>query len=152
MKHYVETQWAGKLQFNARVNGHTIIMDGPERLGGENNGPFPKPFLLTALTGCAGIDVVALLQNAGKQVNKFILRVEGAISSRPPKEYTDIHLVYELIGDQDLQQEVLHAITCSQEKTCGVSNMLRKIVPLSWEVLYNGEQIFSNKKASELAA
>jgi len=30
--------------------------------------------------------------------------------------------------------------------------MLKKILPLSWEVVYNGEQIFSNKKTSELAA
>ncbi len=28
MAHIVETQWMGKMQFNALVNGHTIIMDG----------------------------------------------------------------------------------------------------------------------------
>ena len=151
MKHYVETEWVGKMQFNARVNGHTLVMDGPEKVGGENNGPIPKPFLLTALTGCTGMDVVALLRKAGKRVNDFILRVEGEISNQSPIEYTNIHLVYELNGDQNLQQEVLTVITHSQEKICGVSNMLKKILPLSWEVVYNGEQIFSNK-TEELVA
>lgn len=33
MVHEVEVQWMGKMQFNALVNGHTIIMDGPEKVG-----------------------------------------------------------------------------------------------------------------------
>jgi len=152
MKHYVETHWAGKMQFNALVNGHTLIMDGPEKVGGENNGPIPKPFLLTALTGCTGMDVVSLLRKAGNQVKDFTLKVEGEISSQPPIEYTDIHLVYELNGDENLQLEVLNIITYSQDKICGISNMLKKIIPLTWEVVYNGQQIFNNKKIEELAA
>jgi len=50
MKHYVETQWTGKMQFNALVNGHTLVMDGPEKVGGENNGPIPKPFQIFLYT------------------------------------------------------------------------------------------------------
>ena len=146
MKHYVETQWMGKMQFNALVNGHVLVMDGPERVGGENNGPIPKPFVLTALTGCTGMDIIKWLRNAGKQVSDFTLRVEGEISKQPPIEYTEVHLVYELNGDKNLQEDVLNAITDSQEKICGVSKMLKKILPLTWEILYNGEQIFSNKK------
>jgi putative redox protein len=151
MKHYVETQWRGKMQFNALVNGHTLIMDGPERMGGENNGPIPKPFVLTALTGCAGMDVIALLRKAGKQVDDLTLRVEGEITKQPPIEYTEIHLVYELNGDKNLQEDVLNAISHSQEKICGVSIMLKKIMPVTWEVIYNGQQIFNNKTAEELA-
>jgi len=145
MKHYVETQWTGKMQFNALVNGHTLIMDGPEKVGGENNGPIPKPFVLTALTGCTGMDVIALLQKAGKQVSDFRLLVEGEISKEPPIEYTNIHLIYQLNGDKNLQGDVLNAITDSQERICGVSKMLKRILPLTWEILYNGEQIFCNK-------
>jgi len=145
MKHYVETQWTGKMQFNALVNGHTLIMDGPEKVGGDNNGPIPKPFVLTALTGCTGMDVIALLRKAGKQVSDFRLLVEGEISKEPPIEYTNIHLIYQLNGDKNLQGDVLNAITDSQERICGVSKMLKRILPLTWEILYNGEQIFCNK-------
>ena len=37
--HNIETQWMGKMQFNALVNDHTIIMDAPERAGGEEYPP-----------------------------------------------------------------------------------------------------------------
>jgi putative redox protein len=147
MKHYVETQWTGKMQFNALVNGHTLVMDGPEKVGGENNGPIPKPFVLTALSGCTGMDVIVLLRKAGRHVKDFVLKVEGEISPQPPIEYTAIHLVYELNGDDDLQQDVLNAINNSQENICGVSKMLKRILPLTWEIIYNGDRIFNNKKS-----
>jgi putative redox protein len=41
----------------------------------------------------------------------------------------------------------LNAVNDSQEKYCGVSNMLKKIMPVTWDVFYNGERIFSNKPA-----
>ena len=47
-KHEIETQWTGKMQVNALINGHTITMDALERSGGEDNGPIPKPFVLAA--------------------------------------------------------------------------------------------------------
>jgi len=152
MKHFVETQWMGKMQFNALVNGHTIIMDAPERVGGEDHGPIPKPFVLTALTGCTGMDVIALLRKSGRQVRDFNLKVEGEISKQPPIEYTAIHLVYEFNGDENFLEDALAAVTTSQEKICGVSHMLKKILPLTWEVWYNGKQIFSNKEQQMIAA
>ena len=49
MIHEIDVQWMGKMQFNALVNGHTVIMDAPEKVVGEDNGPIPKPFVPTAL-------------------------------------------------------------------------------------------------------
>lgn len=145
MTHLVETQWMGKMQFNALVNGHTIIMDAPERVGGEDNGPIPKPLVLTALSGCTGMDVVSILRKAGKEVRNFNLAVEGEISKRVPIEYIAVHLIYEFEGDEEFKEAALKAVTDSQEKYCGVSNMIKKIMPVTWDVIYNGEKIFSNK-------
>jgi putative redox protein len=145
MAHQVETQWMGKMQFNALVNGHTIIMDGPERVGGEDNGPIPKPFVLTALSGCTGMDVVSILRKAGKEVNDFNVIVTGEISKQVPIVYTSIHLVYEFKGDEANKEAALQAVTDSQEKYCGVSNMLKRIIPVTWDVVYNGTTIFTNK-------
>jgi putative redox protein len=147
MRHQVETQWMGKMQFNALVNGHTIVMDGPERVGGEDSGPIPKPLVLTALSGCTGMDVVAFLRKAEKPVKNFNLIVTGEISRQVPIEYVGVHLVYEFDGDEEGKDAALRAVADSQEKYCGVSHMLKRIMPLTWEVKYNGTQIFSNKKA-----
>jgi putative redox protein len=133
------------MQFNALVNGHTIIMDGPERVGGEDNGPIPKPFVLTALSGCTGMDVVSILRKAGKEVNDFNVIVTGEISKQVPIVYTSIHLVYEFKGDEANKEAALQAVTDSQEKYCGVSNMLKRIIPVTWDVVYNGTTIFTNK-------
>ncbi|MBI2274535.1 MAG: OsmC family peroxiredoxin [Chitinophagaceae bacterium] len=146
MTHEIETQWMGKMQFNALVNGHTIVMDAPERVGGEDQGPIPKPFILSALSGCTGMDVVAMLRKAGKEVTDFDMKVSGEISKQAPIEYTAIHLVYDFKGPAEYRDAALQAVTDSQEKYCGVSNMLKKIMPVTWDVNYNGVSIFSNKK------
>jgi len=146
MTHKVDTQWMGKMQFNALVNGHTIIMDGPEKVGGEDNGPIPKPFVLTALSGCTGMDIVSLLRKDGKEVKDLAITVEGEISKRHPIEYVAIHLIYSFTGDEKFKANALDAVNASQEKFCGVSNMLKKIMPLTWDVYYNSEKIFTNKK------
>jgi len=144
MKHEIETQWMGKMQFNAAVNGHTIIMDAPERVGGEDHGPIPKPFVLTALSGCTGMDVVVLLRKQGKELQDLSIAVSGEISKVPPIEYTRVHIVYDVKGKAEDQQAALDAVMYSQEKVCGVSHMLKKIIPVTWQVLYNGQEIFSN--------
>ena len=146
MAHLVETQWMGKMQFNALVNGHTVIMDAPERVGGEDNGPIPKPFVLTALSGCTGMDVVSILRKEGAEVNDFNIVVTGEISKPHPIVYTSIHLVYEFKGDEAFKEVSLQAVTDSQEKFCGVSNMLKRIMPVTWDVTYNGVTIFTNRK------
>lgn len=146
MAHEIDVQWMGKMQFNALVNGHTIVMDGPEKVGGEDNGPIPKPFVLTALAGCTGMDVAALLRKANKNPDEFDIKVIGEISKRVPIEYTDIHVIYDFKGVAENTEAALNAVTDSQEKYCGVSSLLKKALPVTWEVNYNGQQIFSNKK------
>jgi putative redox protein len=144
-QHEIETQWMGKMRFNALVSGHTIVMDAPPRAGGEENGPIPKPLILTALSGCTGMDVVALLRKANLTVDDLTLKVTGELSKQQPLEYTAIHIVYDIKG-RDLDKEaVLGAVNDSQENICGVSHMLKKALPVTWEIHYNHELVFTNK-------
>ena len=144
-QHEIITQWMGKMQFSTLVNGHTIIMDAPERVGGEDHGPIPKPFVLTALAGCTGMDVVKFLRKAEKQVRDFDIRVVGELSKHQPIEYIAIHIIYDFQGDEAFKQAALDAVTDSQDLVCGVSHMLKKALPITWEVNFNGHQIFNNK-------
>lgn len=146
MNHEIETQWMGKMQFNALINGHTIIMDAPERVGGEDQGPIPKPFILSALSGCTGMDIVAILRKAGKEADDFSMSVVGELSKQAPMQYIAIHVKYDFKGLSENQEATLNAVNDSQEKYCGVSDMLKKAIPVTWEISYNGEQIFNNTK------
>lgn len=143
-QHEIETQWMGRMQFNALVNGHTIIMDAPEKAGGEDTGPIPKPFVLTALSGCTGMDIVTLLRKAKKEVKDLNIIVTGELSKQPPIEYISIHVLYDFIGGEAFREVALEAVNLSQKKYCGVSHMLRKAIPITWEVKYNGAVIFKN--------
>lgn len=145
MAHEIDVQWMGKMQFNALVNGHTIVMDGPEKVGGEDNGPIPKPFVLTALAGCTGMDIAAILRKAEKIPDEFDMKVIGEISKQAPIEYIAIHVIYDFKGKMENKESALKAVTDSQEKYCGVSSMLKKALPVTWEVNYNGLRIFTNQ-------
>ena len=148
--HTIETQWMGKMQFNTSVNGHTIIMDAPARVGGEDNGPIPKPLVLTALAGCTGMDIAYLLRKAGKEMDDFSMKVTGELSKQVPFEYVSIQLIYDIKGNSEDREAVLAAVNESQEKICGVSHMLKRIIPVTWEVHFNGDIIFSNIPLAEL--
>ena len=144
-KHEVETQWMGKMQFNTLVNGHSIVMDAPERAGGEDNGPIPKPFVLVALSGCTGMDIVALLRKSGHQIDDMDMKVTGELSKQAPMQYVSIHVEYIFKANPSAIEAVLNAVTDSQEKYCGVSSMLKKAIPVTWEIILNGETIFNNQ-------
>ena len=152
MVHEIDVQWMGKMKFNALVNGHTVIMDGPEKVGGEDGGPIPKPFVLTALAGCTGMDIAAILRKSDKNADEFDMKVVGEISKRAPIEYTAIHVIYDFKGIPENKEAALNAVTDSQEKYCGVSSMLKKALPVTWEVNYNGLQLFNNKLEAEVLA
>lgn len=144
-KHEIETQWMGKMQFNALINGHTIVMDAPQKSGGDETGPIPKPFVLAALSGCTGMDIVALLRKSNQVIDDLSMTVTGELSKHAPIEYVSIHVLYAFKGDEAAKDAVLNAVTDSQEKYCGVSKMLKKALPVTWEINFNGVHIFNNK-------
>ncbi|MBK7383111.1 MAG: OsmC family protein [Flavobacteriales bacterium] len=148
MTHEVETVWMGKMQFNALVNGHTVVMDAPERVGGEDQGPIPKPFMLVALTGCTGMDVVALMRKAGKPLDRCDVRAIAELTKTHPIAYTSIHVVYDIQGKEEYRDETLATVQRSQNELCGVSFMLKKAMPVTWEVYFNGAMIFTNSASA----
>ena len=150
-KHEIETQWMGKMQFNALINGHTITMDAPERAGGEDNGPIPKPFVLAALSGCTGMDIVALLRKGNHSINDLNMIVTGELSKQVPIQYVSIHMQYVFKADAGASEAAMQAVTDSQEKYCGVSSMLKKAIPVTWEIIFNGVTIFNNYLIKEPA-
>lgn len=149
MLHQTETQWMGKMQFNALVNGHTIIMDAPVKSGGEDLGSTPKPFLLTAMAGCTGMDIVVLLKKQNIALESLNLKVSGETGKQTPVVYVAANIVYEITGHTKDKQAAIDAVLYSQEKMCGVSHMLKKIMPVTWQIIYNGEQVYNNREETK---
>ena len=135
--HEISCAWKGDMAFTAEINGHTIILDADEAFGGKDEGPRPKPLLLASLAGCSGMDVVSILKKMREPVSWFNVRVQGELSDEHPKMYTSIKLYYEFKASDGLKDEnVRKAIDLSQERYCGVSALLKKAVPVEYEIAY----------------
>jgi len=130
----VNVEWLSEMAFRGKANGHELIMDADEHVGGKNRGPRPKPLLLLSLGGCTGMDVIPILKKMQVIPEYFNMVVEGEVTEEHPKHYTKIHIVYEFRG-KDLPMEKLQkAISLSQEKYCGISATLKKALPVTWEI------------------
>lgn len=138
MKETFKTAWAGKMAFEAEITGHQVLMDAYDAVGGEDQGPRPKPLLVAALTGCTGMDVISILRKmkVAEQLASFEIKTEAEMTEEHPKTYTRMHLVYEFKSKEGpLPMEKLEkAVRLSQERYCGVSALLEKALELSWEI------------------
>lgn len=137
MKHIVNTAWAGKMKFDTEVNGHHIILDAAEDVGGENAGPRPKALMLSALAGCTGMDVISILKKMKVEPENFNIKIEADLTDEHPKVYSKVHIIYEFKGKNLEIEKLQKAIELSQEKYCGVSAMYRKAMDVSYEIVIN---------------
>ncbi len=133
----ISCNWKSDMAFEASVNGHTIVLDATDEVGGHNQGPRPKPLTLVSLAGCTGMDVISILRKMREPVTWFNVRVQGETTTEVPKTYIKVKLIYEFKASDGLKDEnVRKAISLSKERYCGVSAMLRKAVELDDEVVY----------------
>lgn len=132
--HHVTTTWVNKLAFDSEINNHTIHIDAKSPLG-DDTGPGPKALLLTALTGCAGMDVAALLPKMRVPFDSLVIEANAEQTEEHPKVYKFIHLTFRVSGKDLDEEKVRSAIEMSQEKYCGVTMMLRAHCPVTWELV-----------------
>jgi putative redox protein len=131
--HHVTTTWANKLAFDSEVNNHVVRIDGKPPQG-EDSGPGPKALLLTALTGCTGMDVASLLPKMRVEFDSLVIEAEAEQTEEHPKVYKFIKLTFRISGKGISEEKVRKAIELSQEKYCGVTAMLRAHCPITWDL------------------
>ncbi|MBI9030904.1 OsmC family protein [bacterium] len=137
----VKTTWKDNMEFDSEINGHHIILDANASVGGNDKGPRPKGLMLTALTGCTGMDVVSILKKMKVQDYKFWMEADADPSEEHPVYYTKIYLTYQFEGDDLPIDKIKKAVNLSEERYCGVSFMLKKAAELETKIIVNGEEI-----------
>ncbi|MEO9851362.1 MAG: OsmC family protein [Reichenbachiella sp.] len=137
----IKANWKGNMSFEANVDGHKIILDADAEVGGQNQGPKPKPLLLVALAGCTGMDVVSLLKKMRVKIDDLQISVAGEPSEEHPIYYKKVKLTY-LVKGQDLDKEKIEkAVRLSQERYCGVSYTLQQVAEMDYEIIYSNEEV-----------
>ncbi|MBC8513981.1 MAG: OsmC family protein [Candidatus Thioglobus sp.] len=127
----------GMLMVGKSHSGHSITMDGPIEIGGENLGVRPMEMLLLGVAGCTMIDVVTTLQKMRQDLSHCETRISAERANEHPKVFTDIHIKFIVKGKDLDSKKVDKAITLSAEKYCSASIMLGKTAKIThdFEVL-----------------
>lgn len=134
--HEITLDWKSEMAFTAGVNGHSILLDAEDAVGGHDEGPRPKPLMLTALAGCTAMDVVSLMNKMRVPFTGLNIKVSGELADEHPKIYKKVHVDYYVQGENLDHEKVQKAVDLSQEKYCGVSAMFRAFAELTFEVHY----------------
>ncbi len=133
--------WQKDMAFDVDLDGHKIVLDASEDVGGHDQGVRPKGLLSVALAGCSGMDVVSILKKMKVQEYSLTINVEGEQTEEHPKYYKDILVQYFFNGTDLPPDKLKRAIELSETRYCGVSAMLRKAATISTTIYLNGEQI-----------
>ncbi len=137
-KELVSTKWLENMAFESEINGHKIIIDAKEEVGGQDRGPRPKPFMLAALGGCTSMDVVSILKKMRVELKSLNVIVEGELSEEHPKRFLKMHVIYEVQGDNLPMDKIQKAVSLSEDQYCGVSAVYKQVMEITSEIRIKG--------------
>jgi len=121
----------GMLMVGKSHSGHSITMDGPVEIGGENLGVRPMEMLLLGVAGCTMIDVVTTLKKMRQDLSHCETKISAERANEHPKVFTDIHIHFIVKGKDLDSKKVDKAIKLSAEKYCSASIMLGKTAKIT---------------------
>jgi len=134
MQHKVISSWKSGLKFESQIDNHIVKIDASKENGGDDLGPSPKKLLLSSLAGCTGIDVVSILNKMKVEYTEFFIEVEANLTEEHPKVYDKMHVLFVFKGKNLPLDKIEKAVELSQNKYCGVSEMFKKFLDLSYEI------------------
>ncbi len=124
------TTWKQHHEFESRQDHHAISLDGSVKHGFS-----PKALLLAGLAGCSGIDVVDILEKMRVPFSDFYVETSTTQTEEHPRVFKEILLVYHLKTNPENAEKVHKAINLSLDKYCGVSAMLKKNSPITYQLV-----------------
>ncbi len=120
-------KWSGNTAFAGETgSGHSIVIDGPAEIGGQNLGPRPMELMLLSVGACSAVDVVMILKKARQAIDDCYVDVTSVRADTDPKVFTEIHLHFVVTGKALAENQVKRAVDLSADKYCSASIMLAK--------------------------
>lgn len=111
----------GKRFVSTDSTGHSVTLSTP----GENFGMKPSELILSALAGCASVDVVDILTKKRTPLSFLEVQVSAEQDADPPWTFRKIFMTFFLKGEGLTEKNVEQAIALSEEKYCSVAATLR---------------------------
>lgn len=101
--------------------GHSVVMSTPD----ENTGMKPSELILSALAGCASVDVVDILAKKRKPLSHLEVHLHAEQDADPPWTFRKIYMHFIVKGNGLDEKDIQKAIDLSEEKYCSVASTLR---------------------------
>jgi putative redox protein len=126
--------WAGEQRFDtSRPGGPVARLDGTAQ-----SGQSPVDALLSALSVCAGIDVVDILAKRRTPVERMTVEAEGTRRETHPRRFTAIQLTYRVDGAGIEPSQAERALALAIEKYCTVAASLAPDIAVRTIMVVNG--------------
>lgn len=107
----------------------------------SNEGPTPKHLYLQSIVGCTAMDVISILEKMRVDMpESFNVEIEADLTEDHPKIFKDFMITYFFEGQTDIEK-IKRAVSLSQDRYCGISEMARKVSELSYKIIVNGKEI-----------
>jgi putative redox protein len=115
----INMRWTGGTQYTAADEaGHVVVTDQ------EGNGFKPPLLMLVSLVGCAGVDVVHILEKQRQAFTGIDVSISKENAPDPPWTITKIETNWVVRGAGLKQKAVERAVRLALEKYCSVSASL----------------------------
>jgi putative redox protein len=113
-------------------NGSKISID--MRHGDARHGQSPVELLLSALSGCAAVDIVSMLKKRKKTIREFIIETKGTRHETAPRYFTHIHCHYVITSPDATEEESLKVADLALNKYCSVAASLKSTITFSVQI------------------
>lgn len=131
----VQAKWTGGTQFLASDQaGHVVVTDS------EGQGFKPAELLLAALVGCAGVDVVRILEKKRQKFSGIEARVTKYNVPDPPWTIEKIELEWVVKGRNLKEKAVRDAVHLAEEKYCSVAASLKSELVTTVRIVQEGQE------------
>jgi putative redox protein len=129
----INSNWKGAMRVDTTAREHTVIIDQPKNMGGQNAGANPLEVFLFALGGCLGTVASIVANQERLNLRKFDLTIEGDIDTDflmgKTKEgragFTEIRVAVDI--DADMTDEEKQEFFEKVDSRCPISdNMLNE--------------------------
>jgi putative redox protein len=131
----MKLKWDGDSRFTSESEtGASVTVDTGVAYGATGEYSTPMELLLVALAGCAGIDLVMILQKMRVNLSKVAIEVEARRREEGPRYFEEIRIVYRISGEGLTEQKAGRAASLATDKYCSVGIMLREKAEITHRV------------------
>ncbi|MGB3006806.1 MAG: OsmC family protein [Chitinophagaceae bacterium] len=127
-------------KFEAKARNFSFIIDEPESLGGNDQGPNPVEYLLGSYAGCLNVVVHLVAKEEGILINKLNISIEGDLD--PAKfigqpgfnraGFQNINVTLDI--DSNADENTINKIIGIAKNRCPINDNLSNVTQISYTV------------------